>query len=89
MVEPLGNRVAVRVGPPETVTESGLIIPDNAKQTGPDTATIIAVSEAAETQNGKIAVGVKVIFTRAQASKPDGDGRVCIVDVEDLLAIGD
>ena len=52
-IQPLGNRVLVKLLPAEEVTKSGLIIPDTAKEKSQQ-AEVIAVGPGWTDEDGKV-----------------------------------
>jgi len=84
-VQPLGSRVLVRVTPEESVTKSGLYVPDTAKEK-PQRGEVVAVGD--DTDLIKVAVGDRVLFpkyTGTEIRVDDADH--LIIDSGDLLAI--
>lgn len=66
-LEPLGDRVVVKVTDEDTVLASGLILPDSAKEK-PQVGEVLAVGER-EDVNGqpvalKVEVGDQILFSR-------------------------
>lgn len=85
LVQPLGSRVLVRVTPEESVTKSGLYVPDTAKER-PQRGEVVAVGEDSDLI--KVAVGDRVLFpkyTGTEIRVDDADH--LIIDSGDLLAI--
>ncbi len=67
-IRPLGDRVLVRPLSRETVTKSGIVLPDTAKEK-PQEGEILAVGPGKVLDNGKrtaleVSVGQKVLFAR-------------------------
>ena len=60
LIQPLGSRVLVRVEPDESVTRSGLFVPDTAKEK-PQRGTVAAIGDDTE---AKVAVGDRVLFPK-------------------------
>jgi chaperonin GroES len=84
-VQPLGARVLVRIVPEETVTASGLFLPDTAKEK-PQRGEVIAIGD--DTEIIKVAVGDRVLFpkyTGTEIRLDDVDH--LIIESTDLLAI--
>ncbi len=84
-VQPLGSRVLVRVTPEESVTPSGLYVPDTAKEK-PQRGEIVAIGD--DTDQIKVAVGDRVLFpkyTGTEVKVEDEDH--LIIDSGDLLAV--
>jgi chaperonin GroES len=67
-IRPLGDRVVVRPLSRETVTKSGIVLPDTAKEK-PQEGEILAVGPGKVLDNGKrtaleVSAGQKVLFAR-------------------------
>ena len=67
-IKPLGDRVVVKPLSRETVTKSGIVLPDTAKEK-PQEGEILAVGSGKVLDNGKrttleVQVGQKVLFAK-------------------------
>ena len=67
-IQPLGDRVVVKALARETVTKSGIVLPDTAKEK-PQEGEILAVGPGKVLDNGKrialeVSAGQKVLFAR-------------------------
>src|SRR5690348_15433993 len=67
-IKPLGDRVVVKPLSRETVTKSGIVLPDTAKEK-PQEGEILAVGSGKVLDNGKrttleVEVGQKVLFAK-------------------------
>jgi chaperonin GroES len=85
LVQPLGSRVLVRVTAQESVTPSGLYVPESAKEK-PQRGEVVAVGD--DTELIKVAVGDRVLFpkyTGTEIRVDDTDH--LILEATDLLAI--
>lgn len=84
-IQPIGSRVLVRVLPEESVTKSGLFLPDTAKEK-PQRGEVVAIGDDSETI--KVAVGNRVLFPKYTGTeiRLDGDEHL-IIDSTELLAI--
>lgn len=84
-IQPIGSRVLVRVLPEESVTKSGLFLPDTAKEK-PQRGEVVAIGDDSETI--KVAVGDRVLFPKYTGTEVrlDGDEHL-IIDSTELLAI--
>jgi chaperonin GroES len=85
LVQPLGSRVLVRVIAQESVTASGLYVPDTAKEK-PQRGEVVAIGD--DTELIKVAVGDRVLFpkyTGTEIRLDDADH--LIIESADLLAI--
>jgi chaperonin GroES len=85
-VQPLGNRVLLRVLEEESMTASGLVLPDTAKEK-PQRGEVVAIGDEVE-EDGKLAVGDRVIFPKYSGTDLRLDGTdYLIIDAADLLAV--
>jgi chaperonin GroES len=83
-LEPLFSSVLVTVEEAKEVTESGLVIPDNASHERPQTGIISAVGPEAD----KVKVGDKVIFRRFSPDEVKlGEETFTLLSQGDILAI--
>ncbi len=84
-IRPLGARVLVRVVEEESVTKSGLVIPDTAKDK-PQRGEVVAVGDDEEVI--KVAAGDLILFAKYAGTelRLDGDDYL-ILDAADLLAV--
>lgn len=84
-IQPLGSRVLVRVLADESVTKSGIFLPDTAKEK-PQRGEVIAIGDDSETI--KVAVGDRVLFPKFSGTelRLDGEDHL-ILEANDLLAI--
>ncbi len=84
-VQPLGARVLVKVEEEASVTASGLVIPDTAKEK-PQRGVVVAVGDDEETI--KVAAGDRVLYPKYAGSELRLDGADhLILDSNDLLAV--
>ena len=84
-VQPLGRRVLIRVLDEDSVTASGLVIPDTAKEKG-QRGEVVAVGDDEEAI--KVAVGDRVLFPKYSGTELNLGGRDhLILDVGDVLAV--
>jgi chaperonin GroES len=91
-LNPMHDRVAVRLVEPETTTAGGIVIPDNAKEK-PSTGDVVAVGTGRVLENGTrvpltVQVGHRVMFGKhaGQPIKVDGE-EYTILREEDIFAI--
>jgi chaperonin GroES len=84
-IRPLGARVLVRVVEEESMTKSGLVIPDTAKDK-PQRGEVVAVGDDEETI--KVTPGDLILFAKYAGTelKLDCDDYL-ILDTTDLLAV--
>lgn len=84
-VVPLGSRVLIRVTPEESLTPSGLYVPDTAKEK-PQRGEVVAVGDDREAI--KVAVGDVVLFPKYSGTEIRLDGvDHLIIDSSELLAV--
>ncbi len=84
-VEPLGARVLLKVLEDESVTSSGLVIPDTAKEK-PQRGLVIAVGDDEELI--KVKPGDRVLFPRYAGTELRlGGADHLVIDATDLLAV--
>jgi chaperonin GroES len=82
--KPLGARVMVKEVEREQTTESGIVLPDTAKQK-PQTAEVVAVGAH---EDVKVGVGDVVVVRKYSGTEVEFDGEEHrIVDVEDILGV--
>ena len=92
MIKPLADRVLIEPAPAEEKTESGLYIPDNAKEK-PMQGKVIAVGPGKKDENGKaipmeIKVGDKVLYGKYSGTEVSVEGKdYLIVRESDVFAI--
>ncbi len=85
VVQPLGSRVLIRILDEASVTASGLVIPDTAKEKG-QRGEIAAVGDDKEVI--KVEVGDTVLFAKyAGTDLRLGGADYLIMDATDLLAV--
>ncbi len=84
-VQPLGSRVLVRVLPEESLTKSGLFVPDTAKEK-PQRGEVVAIGD--DTETIKVAAGDRVLFPKFTGTEIRlGGEEHLIIDSTELLAI--
>jgi chaperonin GroES len=89
-VQPLGDRVVVRVSEAETTTASGLVIPETATDR-PQRGTVVAVG-AGRFEDGKrvpmlVAAGDEVVYSKYGGTEVTIDGEdLLILRESDILA---
>jgi chaperonin GroES len=91
-INPMHDRVAVRLVEPESTTLSGIVIPDNAKEK-PSTGDVVAVGSGRVLESGTtvaltVRVGDRVLFGKfaGQSVKVNGE-EYTILKEEDIFAI--
>ena len=84
-IQPLGDRVLVRLVEEEAVTRGGLVIPDTAKEK-PQRAEVLAVGD--DEDMIKVAPGDVVLFAKYSGTEVRLDGGdYLILNSADLLAV--
>lgn len=87
-IKPLGDRVVIKPVEEESRTDSGLYIPDTAKEK-PQTGVVVAVADS-DDDYIEVEVGDKVLFPKYTGSEINMGGEdYIIMDFEDLLAVLD
>jgi chaperonin GroES len=82
--KPLGARVMVKEVEPEQTTESGIVLPDTAKEK-PQSAEVVAVGAH---EDVKVSVGDVVVVRKYSGTEVKLDGEEHrIVDTEDVLGV--
>ena len=91
-IQPLADRIMVKVLEAKEVTKGGIVLPDTAKEK-PQEAEIIAVGKGKVSDEGKtippeVKVGDKVLFGKYSGTEITVDGQeYLILKEEDILAI--
>jgi len=91
-IQPLADRIMVKVLEAEKMTKGGIIIPDTAKEK-PQEAEVMAVGKGKVSDEGKtispeVKVGDKVLFGKYSGTEINVDGKeYLILKEEDILAI--
>ena len=82
--KPLGARVVVKEVEREQTTESGIVLPDTAKEK-PQSAEVVAVGAD---EDVKVSVGDVVVVRKYSGTEVELDGEEHrIVDAEDILGV--
>ena len=90
-MQPLGDRVIVKVIEGEEVTKSGIVLPDTAKEK-PQQGEVLAVGPGKTLDSGKkvaleVAEGDVIIFSKFAGTEVKLDGEeVLILNERDILA---
>ena len=91
---PLEDRVVLKLVEKEDKTQSGIVLPDTAKEK-PSKANVLAVGPGKYDENGKlipmpVKVGDVVVFAKYAGTEVKADGEdYLIVRASDLLAVMD
>lgn len=90
-IQPLGDRIMVKVLDAEEVTKGGIVLPDTAKEK-PQQAEVIAVGKG-KIQDGKtiapeVKIGDKILFGRYSGSELAVEGEeYLMLKEDDIVAI--
>ena len=91
-IRPLGDRIMVKPLPAESVSEGGIIIPDNAKES-PNIGTIVAAGGVIHCECGKardalVQVGDKVMYGKYGGTEIEVNGeKLLMMGEPDILGI--
>ncbi len=91
-IQPLADRIMVKVLEAKEVTKGGIVLPDSAQEK-PQEAEVIAIGKGKVTSEGKVVapevkVGDKVMFGKYSGTEIKIDGKeYLILKEEDILAI--
>lgn len=86
-IKPLAARVVIQPIDEESRTDSGLYIPDTAKEK-PQTGIVVAVGEGTEDIPITVKVGEKVLFPKYTGTEIKlGNEEYIIMDFEKVLAV--
>ena len=91
-IQPLADRIMVKVLEAKEVTKGGIVLPDTAKEK-PQEAEVVAVGKGKVSDEGKavaleVKVGDKVLFGKYSGTEISVDGQeYLILKEEDILAI--
>ena len=91
-IQPLADRIVVKVLEAKEVTKGGIVLPDTAKEK-PQEAEVVSVGKGRVSDEGKaiapeVKVGDKVLFGKYSGTEITMDGtEYLILKEEDILAI--
>ncbi len=92
-IQPLGNRVLLKVLEAESKTKGGIVLPDTAKEK-PQEGKVVAVGKGTVSEDGKVRplemkAGDRVLFAKYSGTEvtTKGGEEYLIVKEEDILAI--
>ena len=91
-IQPLADRIVVKVLEAEEVTKGGIVLPDTAKEK-PQEAEVIAVGKGKVSDEGKtiapeVKVGDKILFGKYSGTEITMNGQeYLILKEEDILAV--
>ena len=92
VVRPLQDRILVKRIDPDTVTEGGIIIPDNAKEK-PQEGRVVAVGNGRVSSDGipialEVRVDDRVLFSKYGGTEVEFDGEEhLIIREDDILGV--
>ena len=85
-IEPLGERVLLKVVESESQTPSGIILPETAKEK-PQRGIVLAVGHSEYEEAPPIDVGDTVLFAKYTGTEIEINGeRHLVIEIADLLA---
>jgi len=91
-IQPLADRIMVKVLEAKEVTKGGIVLPDTAKEK-PQEAEVVGVGKGKVSDEGKtiapeVKVGDKILFGKYSGTEITVDGKeYLILKEEDILAI--
>ena len=91
-IQPLGDRVVVKASMRETMTKSGIVLPDTAKEK-PQEGEILAIGPGKTLDSGKrvtleVKVGQRVLFAKYAGTEVKMDGEdYLILRESDIMGI--
>ena len=91
-IQPLADRIVVKVLEAKEVTKGGIVLPDTAKEK-PQEAEVVAVGKGKVSNEGKVIApevkaGDKILFGKYSGTEINVDGTdYLILKEEDILAI--
>ena len=93
-LKPLSNKIFIEAAEIETVTKSGIVLPDNKNGEKPRMGTVVAVGPGKWDEDGEkripmsVTVGDKVLFKKYGPDEIEVDGKEYLVgDEDDILAV--
>jgi chaperonin GroES len=92
-LRPLGNHIIVEQENKETVTASGILLPDTGEKERPERGTVIAVGTGKMLENGTrqtmdVKVGERVVFKKYAPDEVKIDGKTFLVlTADDVMAV--
>ncbi len=87
-IKPLGANILVEPTKAEEMTESGIVLPDSAKEETPQEGKVVAVGDS-QSINPAIKEGTTIVFKQYAGNKIEADGEELIImnAMEDVLAV--
>ncbi|SDL85050.1 co-chaperone GroES [Halarsenatibacter silvermanii] len=89
-LRPLSDRVAVKYEEPEEeTTESGIVLPDTAKEEKPQQGQVVAKGEGCDAEDTPtVEIGDTVVFDKFAGTEVNvDDAEYVILSLEDVLAV--
>ena len=92
-LKPVSDHIILKPIDKETVTSSGIIIPDTVEKEKPEQAEVLAVGPGKMLENGQrqpieVAVGQKIMFKKWTPDEGEIEGqKYLIIKSEDVIAI--
>ena len=89
-LKPLGDRLAVKYVETEEKTESGIVLPDTAKEEKPQQGEVVAIGNGCyeEDEEVEISIGDMVVFDKFSGTEVNvDDEEFVIVSIDDVLAV--
>jgi chaperonin GroES len=86
-IKPIGDRVVVQAAPAETMTASGIYIPETAQEK-PQKGTVVAVGEGKKDEPLTVKAGDQVLYGKYAGTEITYDGKEYLIMREsDIYAI--
>ncbi len=92
-LRPISDHIILKPAGKETVTLSGIIIPDTVEKEKPEQAEVLAVGPGKMFENGQyqkmeVSVGQKVVFKKWSPDEFEIDGeKYLIIKSDDIIAV--
>lgn len=93
-LQPLSNKVVIEPAEAQTVTKSGIVLPESASDEKPRVGTIVAVGPGKWDEDGEkripmsVQVGDQVLFKKYGLDEVELDGKEYLVgDEDDIVAV--
>jgi len=92
-IKPLNDKVVVKPLEQEEVTQSGIVLPDTAREDKPEQGKVVAVGSGKLLDNGQrtpisVKEGDTVLFTKYSPDEVEVDGeKYLVVEEEKILAV--
>jgi chaperonin GroES len=96
-LRPLNSHVIVEAAPKETVTASGIVLPDTADKERPERGTVIAIGPGKLLENGTrqavdVKVGDSIVFKKyapdeIELKENGGSKKYLVLSADDIMAV--